>query len=103
MNGQQVDGLTKDVMNIEPIDSRIESFGGVAVKVDGHDVGEIESAINTSDHKDRPLFILAYTNTSQGIPLLDDRKPHLHYVRFNSEAEEEDFKQFLNNWERSAV
>lgn len=102
VNGQQVDGLTKDVMNIEPIDARIDAFGGVAVKVDGHDVGEIEAAIGNTEHPDRPLFVLCYTNTSQGVPLLDERKPHLHYVRFKSDAEEADFKRFLAGWERSA-
>ncbi len=102
VNGQQVDGLTKDVMNIEPIDARIESFGGTAVKVDGHNVGEIETAINNTPHENGPLFVLAYTNTSQGIPLLDERKPHLHYVRFKNDAEEATFKQFLTDWEREA-
>ena len=102
VNGQQVDGATKDVMSIEPIDSRIDSFGGVAVKVDGHDVAGIESAINNTAHEDRPLFVLAYTNTSQGVPLLDERKPHLHYVRFKSDAEEAKYRQFLADWRRSA-
>lgn len=102
VNGQQVDGLTKDVMNIEPIDARIEAFGAAAVKVDGHDVVEIEAAINETNHKDKPLFVLCYTDTARGVPLLDERKPHLHYVRFKSEAEEAQFKQYLSEWEGRA-
>ncbi len=102
VNGQQVDGLTKEVMNIEPIDARIEGFGGIAVRVDGHNLGEIESAINNTSHDGRPLFVLAYTNTAQGVPLLDERKPHLHYVRFADETEEATYKQFLADWERRA-
>ena len=102
VNGQQVDGATKDVMNIEPIDTRIESFGGVAVKVDGHDVAGLESAINDTPHADGPLFVLAYTNTSQGVPLLDERKPHLHYVRFRSDAEEARYRQYLADWQGKA-
>ena len=103
VNGQQVDGATEDVMNIEPIAPRIEGFGGVARRVDGHDVGEIEAAVNESAHEGRPLFVLGYTNSSQGIPLLDERKPHLHYVRFKSDAEEKTYRQFLDSWQREAV
>ncbi|KAA3665253.1 MAG: transketolase [Chloroflexi bacterium] len=86
VNGQQVDGLTKDIMNIEPISSRLEGFGARVVTVNGHDVAALASA--ASHHGDgKPLFVLAYTNPSQGVPLLDERKPKLHYVRFKNEAE----------------
>ena len=37
VNGQQCDGMTKDVMTTEPLDGRIEAFGAQAVVVDGHD------------------------------------------------------------------
>ncbi|MEM6431864.1 MAG: 1-deoxy-D-xylulose-5-phosphate synthase N-terminal domain-containing protein [Deinococcota bacterium] len=86
VNGQQVDGLTKDVMNIEPIDARLEGFGATAIKVDGHDVDALADAIN---HKEagKPLFVLCYTNSAEGIPMLETRKPHLHFVRFKTDAE----------------
>ena len=86
VNGQQVDGLTKDIMNIEPISSRLEGFGARVVTVNGHDVEALAAA---SEHKNdgKPLFVLAYTNPSQGVELLDERKPKLHYVRFKSDAE----------------
>jgi transketolase len=94
VNGQQVDGLTKDVMNIEPLSERLCSFGAEVLKVDGHDVRALAEASGTP-HDGKPLFILAYTNPSQGIPLLDERKPHLHFVRFKSEEERERYREFL--------
>ena len=81
VNGQQYDGWTKDVMNIEPINSRIEGFGGTCVTVNGHNVEELVKASQTPT-EGKPLFILCYTNTTQGLPELDYRKPHLHFVRF---------------------
>lgn len=96
VNGQQVDGWTKDVMNIEPIDKKLEAFGARVVKVDGHD---IEALANAAEAKKdgKPLFVLCYTNTSEGFPLLDQRKPHLHYVRFKTEAEKQEFKEIYQS------
>ena len=96
VNGQQVDGLTKDVMNIEPIDARIEAFGGRAVEVDGHDVDALADAIANTEHREKPLFVLAQTNTTEGIPYLDERKPQLHFVRFKSDEEMARYQAFLD-------
>lgn len=95
VNGQQVDGLTKEVMNIEPISARLEAFGARVVQVDGHDVEALVTAAESHMQDGKPLFVLAYTNPSQGVPLLDERKPHLHFVRFKDEAEIERYKTFL--------
>ena len=95
VNGQQVDGLTKDVMNIEPIAARFEAFGAEVVSVDGHDLAELTGAAPNRRWHDRPFVVLAYTNPSQGIPLLDERKPHLHYVRFSGEEERDRYRTFL--------
>ena len=81
VNGQQVDGATKDTMNIEPIDKRFEAFGSKVVIIDGHDHQELCNAINYRE-KNRPLVILCYTDTCYGIKELEYRKPNLHYVRF---------------------
>lgn len=95
VNGQQVDGRTKDVMNIEPIVYRLEAFGARAVTVDGHDLKALNEAADARVRDGKPYFVLAYTNPSQGVPLLDERKPHLHYVRFKDDAEIERYRAFL--------
>ena len=97
VNGQQCDGETCDVMNIEPLTSRIESFGGRVVKVDGHD---IEALIASGAYKadGKPLFVLCYTDPCKGIPLLEERRPKLHYLRFSSAEEKARYKHFLDNF-----
>lgn len=94
VNGQQVDGRTDDVMSIEPLAEKFTAFGAVAVKVDGHDVAAMAEALDTP-HAGRPLVVLAYTTPYQGIPLLEERYPHLHYIRFRSEEERDRYKQAL--------
>jgi transketolase len=93
VNGMQVDGLTKDVMNIEPIDARLRAFGASVTVVDGHDVDALANAMN-DQVEGKPHFVLAYTNSSQGLPLLDERKPKLHFVRFKDDEEAARYQAF---------
>ena len=83
VNGQQVDGLTRDVMNIEPISARVEAFGWNCEIVDGHEIDQIVEAFDRAG----PLAVLAYTNPAEGVPMLEERKPHLHYVRLRNQQE----------------
>jgi transketolase len=94
VNGQQVDGATKDVMNIEPLTSRLEAFGAHVETVDGHDVEALEAASRV-EHEGKPLFILSYTDSTRGVPLLEKRKPYVHFVRFKSAEEKSEFEAFL--------
>ncbi|MBP2079440.1 transketolase [Oceanobacillus polygoni] len=98
VNGQQYDGWTKDVMNIEPINSRIEAFGGTCVTVDGHNIKELVKA-SQAPTEGKPLFVLCYTNSAQGLPELDYRKPNLHFVRFR-DHEVEQFKAILEKMKK---
>lgn len=98
VNGQQYDGRTKDIMNIEPIEGRVKGFGAECATVSGHDPKAIYKAslIKTGA---KPLVVLCYTNTAQGLPELEYRKPHLHFVRFKAE-ETDTFKEILENMKK---
>jgi len=97
VNGQQVDGLTATVMNIEPVAARFEAFGAQVAAVDGHDPAALAQPVDTFVPSGRPLVVLAYTNPSQGVPLLEERKPNLHFVRFRDAAEMDRYRAFLSS------
>jgi len=94
VNGQSADGKMDTVMNIDPLQKRLEAFGARAFKVDGHHV-ETLAAPAELDPDGRPVVVLAYTNPCQGIHLLEERRPRLHYVRFKSEEERDRYKLIL--------
>lgn len=94
VNGQSADGKIDTVMNIEPLKERLEAFGARVFKVDGHDV-EALAAPAELEPDDRPLVVLAQTNPCQGVHLLEERRPKLHYVRFKSEEERDRYKLIL--------
>lgn len=94
VNGQQCDGKMTEVMNIEPLQGRLEAFGARVVPVDGHDPEQLAAPAELTPDG-RPLFVLAYTNPCQGMPLLEQRRPKLHYVRFKSDAERAEYQAML--------
>jgi transketolase len=102
VNQQQCDGAMKDVMAIEPLLDRISSFGIAAVKIDGHDIGALSQSTQQS-HRDTPLVVLAYTNPCQGVLLLEERRPKLHYLRFKNALEKAKYQAFLEQQIKSGL
>lgn len=85
VNRQQCDGLMDSVMTIEPLSLRLQSFGWQTTVVGGHDISAILKAGQRSGV--RPHAILCYTDPARGIPLLNERSPILHYLRFTGSEE----------------
>jgi transketolase len=94
VNGQQCDGKMTEVMNIEPLQARLEAFGARAFSVNGHDLEALAAPADLAPNS-KPLFILAYTNPCAGMPLLEARRPKLHYVRFKDAQERQQFADYL--------
>lgn len=76
LNGLQIDGRTCDVMNTEPVDEKFESFGCEVVKIDGHDMEDIEKAFQKF-HKNlgsgKPFAILMKTVKGKGVSFMEDK------------------------------
>lgn len=68
-----IDGFTKDVMTVEPIEDRFASFGWNTVRIDGHDLPTILdtfAAIEDEDHT-RPTCIIADTIKGKGVARME--------------------------------
>ncbi|MBM4387026.1 MAG: transketolase [Deltaproteobacteria bacterium] len=97
VNGFQCDGEMAKVMDIEPLEKRLESFGARVFKVNGHDIGAlIEPAFHKPDG--RPLVVLAYTCPYQGIEMLREYSPKFHYIRFKDEEHLRRYKGLSDEW-----
>lgn len=92
VNRMQCDGPTDSVVSMEPLDEKFRAFGWEVKKVDGHDIAAMNAAC-AIPRDGKPLVVLAYTTPYQGIPLLEERHPNLHYVRFKSEDERAQYRQ----------
>ena len=76
INGLQIDGATRDVMNSEPVDAKFEAFGFDVVEIDGHDFDEIESAFvqfHSNHGTDKPTAILMKTVKGKGVSYMENQ------------------------------
>ena len=95
-NGQQVDGRTDEVMALRDLEAKFKAFGANTKTIDGHDLKALHKAF-AKPHLDKPLVVIANTEPYRGINLLKDRYPNLHYVRFKSEEERENYAKALDD------
>ena len=86
VNDQQCDGAMSSVMEVGDLRTKFRNFGAACVEVDGHDLTAIRQAFEEK-HEGKPLIILARTCPYHSMPILKERFPRLHYLRFKSEEE----------------
>ena len=77
-NNIQIDGMTEDIMPLEPLADKYRAFNWHVIEVDGHNMEEIIDAV---DHAraivEKPTLIIAHTIPSKGIPDIEfDYKWH---------------------------
>ncbi|MEO5965709.1 MAG: 1-deoxy-D-xylulose-5-phosphate synthase N-terminal domain-containing protein [Candidatus Limnocylindrales bacterium] len=85
-NGQQCDGLVTTVGNLDHLPERIRAFGASCEEIDGHDLDALDAAMRR-ETPGRPHVVLCRTDPAHGVPLLREKAPLLHTLRFASPAE----------------
>ena len=72
-NGLQIDGATKDIMNLEPISAKWQAFGWHTISIDGHNMKEILKAYNEAKTiKGKPVIIIARTVKGKGVSFMEN-------------------------------
>jgi len=68
-NNIQIDGFTEDVMPLESLKDKWESFGWHVIEIGGHNFEAIDTACDQAQAVfDKPSVIIAYTIPSKGVP-----------------------------------
>ena len=72
-NDMQIDGLTHEVMNVQPLDEKYRAFGWHTITIDGHDMKQILDAFaEARTVKDRPTVIIANTVMGKGVKEMEN-------------------------------
>jgi transketolase len=70
-NNIQIDGFTEDVMPLEPLSDKWQSFNWRVVEINGHNFEEIlqtfEEAKTLGKDQDKPTVIIANTTPGKGV------------------------------------
>jgi transketolase len=71
-NGIQIDGYTQDVMPLEPLAEKFESFNFDVQEVDGHNMRAMNDAIGKAQAVySQPSVIIAHTIASKGVDVFE--------------------------------
>lgn len=72
-NRLQIDGWVKDVMNVESLEEKYESFGWKVITIDGHSMEEIVHAFEQAKaHAGSPVVIVADTVKGKGVDFMEN-------------------------------
>ncbi len=83
-NRFQIDGRIEDIMGLEPLVNKWESFGWHVIQCDGHNVQELlESFEEAKSIKLKPTVIIAHTVKGKGVSFME------HVVDFHGRAPSE--------------
>ena len=73
-NKIQIDGFTKDVMNVEPFEDKYKAFGWNTLRVNGNDIKEVYIALKQGiNFKGKPTVIIADTIPGKGVKFLENK------------------------------
>lgn len=71
-NNIQINGYTEDVMPLEPLKDKYESFGWHVLEIDGHNFEQIADAINEAKAiYEKPTVIIAHTIPGKGVSFME--------------------------------
>lgn len=79
-------GITNEVVNLEPLGEKLKSFNWHLIEIDGHDMMQIENALNEKVNK--PKIIVAHTIKGKGVSFMEN-KLEWHYRSPNKELLEQ--------------
>jgi transketolase len=77
-NGIQQDGLTEQIMPLEPLAAKWRAFNWNVIEVDGYDYLQLLNAFELAENvRNRPTIVIAHTVKGKGISFME-WSPHYH-------------------------
>jgi len=72
-NRQQLDGWTRDIMDVEPLNEKWHAFGWHAIETDGHNLKQILAALEKAKTiKGKPTVVIAHTIKGKGVSFMEN-------------------------------
>ena len=92
-NNIQIDGMTEDVMPLEPLRTKYEAFNWHVLEINGHNFEEIANAFEAGQAiYEKPVLIIAHTIAGKGVDFMEFSYPW-HSKTFKPEEVTESLRQ----------
>jgi len=73
-NDVQLDGPVHEIMPLEPVKAKWESFGWHTIEIDGHNMRQLLEALDEATHiHARPTIIIAHTVKGKGVSFMENK------------------------------
>ncbi|MBI4119797.1 MAG: transketolase [Parcubacteria group bacterium] len=73
-NNIQIDGFTEQIMPLEPLRDKYESFNWHVIEIDGHNIRHFVDAVNEAHAVyEKPTAIIAHTVPGKGVDFMENR------------------------------
>jgi transketolase len=95
-NGLQAMGKVSEILNIEPLKNKWESFGWEVREIDGHNFEEIEKSFTSSSSQGKPVVIIARTIKGKGVSFMEEENIY-HYKATSDEEYQRALKELESN------
>ena len=83
-NKWQATGRSNEIMALEPLASKWQSFGWHTQEINGHNFEDIASSIENTKNENKPSAIIAHTIKGKGVSFMEDNN-NWHYRIPNEE------------------
>ena len=85
-NKMQIDGPVAEINGVEPLDKKWEAFGwNTLVVKNGHDLDEIDAAINSAKKSTLPTMIILNTIKGKGVSFIEEQKAGSHSMTISEQ------------------
>jgi transketolase len=75
VNGKQLDGCTKDILDTLDLSAKVQAFGFDTVSIDGNDIEQVYTALErTRNGGDKPYAIVLNTVKGKGVAAVEQAK-----------------------------
>lgn len=78
-NKYQSQGMTDEIMGIEPLEDKFKAFGWKASRTDGHSIRDLCTVLDDSDGGEAPTVIIADTVKGKGIGFMENTYKYHNY------------------------
>lgn len=91
-NNIQIDGMTEEIMPLEPLEEKYKAFGWHTIHVDGHNIEEFVDAVEHAKAVyEKPTVIIAHTIAGKGVEDIE-----FDYLWHGKPPKPEEGKKFLS-------
>ena len=94
-NKLQIDGFTRDIVDLEPLADKWRAFGWEVFEMDGHDADDcFDTLTRAAAAEGRPAMVLAHTVKAKGNLAVENR-PESHNIKVPDQAAYDKFMSGL--------